>query len=100
MAFSGISGLIGSPAGNDVMVQLGYPLYLTTLLSVAKLLGVLAIATNKFPTLKEWAYAGFTFDFVGAFVSFLAIGETGAAIAPIVTLVVMAVSYVYWKKLN
>ena len=100
MLFSGIGGLIGGESANALMAKLGYPPYLITVLSVAKLLGVLAVATNKFPILKEWAYAGFTFDFLGASISFLATGDKASAISPLVILAVMFVSYVYWKKLD
>ncbi len=39
--------------------NLGYPIYLMTILGVWKLLGVVAILIPKYPLLKEWAYAGF-----------------------------------------
>jgi hypothetical protein len=47
--------------------SLGYPTYLIYPLVGAKLLGLLAIWSNKSTTLKEWAYAGFFFNFVLAF---------------------------------
>ena len=43
--------------------QLGYPAHLAYVLPVTKILGVVAILTKYSPTLKEWAYAGFFFDF-------------------------------------
>ena len=49
------------------LVHLGYPVYLLKFLGAAKKLGVLAIVTGKFPAFKEWAYAGFAFDLLGAF---------------------------------
>ena len=49
----------------DMMVHLGYPEYLLTLLGVWKILGVVAVlmpARRLFVNLlKEWAYAGFFF---------------------------------------
>ena len=50
---------------------LGYPAYFLVILGVWKLLGVVAIAAPGLPRLKEWAYAGFSFDLSGAFVSHL-----------------------------
>ena len=44
------------------MAHLGYPFYFIRFLGVAKLLGCLAILVGKFPRIKEWAYAGFTFS--------------------------------------
>ncbi|RYZ49067.1 MAG: DoxX family protein, partial [Proteobacteria bacterium] len=49
-----------------IMLALGYPLYLMKILGFAKLLGSIAILYGKFPKLKEWAYAGFALDFLGA----------------------------------
>ena len=42
--------------------NLGYPVYLMSILGIWKLLGVIAILLPKTPLLKEWAYAGFFFD--------------------------------------
>ena len=49
-----------------IMLFLGYPLYLMKILGFAKILGGAAILYGKFPRLKEWAYAGFAFDYLGA----------------------------------
>ena len=43
---------------------LGYPTYIIYPLAVAKILGVIAILSDKNRTLTEWAYAGFFFDLV------------------------------------
>src|SRR5258706_10398611 len=44
--------------------ELGYPTYLIYPLTIAKLLGLIAIWFNKSRRLTEWAYAGFFFDFI------------------------------------
>ena len=43
---------------------LGYPTYLIYPLAIVKILGVVAILSNKSKLLKEWAYAGFFFDVI------------------------------------
>jgi uncharacterized membrane protein YphA (DoxX/SURF4 family) len=48
------------------MVQLGYPIYLLTILGIWKVLGGIALLAPRFPRLKEWAYAGTLFDLTGA----------------------------------
>ena len=80
-----------------VFQNLGYPSYIVYPLAIAKLLGIIAILTRKSNTLKEWAYVGFFFDFILAFSAHFAIsdGEYGAAI---VALILLAVSYIYDKK--
>ncbi len=73
--------------------HLGYPGYFPTILGVAKLLGLAALLAPRLGRLKEWAYAGFTFTFIGAFLSHLAVGDTKDAVAPLVSLVLLAASY-------
>lgn len=53
---------------------LGFPPYFGTILGTWKLLGALALVVPRFPVLKEWAYAGFTFTMTGAIATNLAVG--------------------------
>jgi len=57
------------------VVQLGFPVYLLTILGIWKLLGAVAILVPRFPRLKEWAYAGMFFSYSGAVASHLAVGN-------------------------
>jgi DoxX-like family len=41
------------------------PAYLIPFLSIAKLLGVIAILVPGYPRIKEWAYAGLLYDLMG-----------------------------------
>lgn len=83
----------------DGVKALGYPAYILTILGIAKALGVLAIFANKFKTLKEWAYAGFTFDLIGASMSHYFSGDAIVKIVtPIVILMFVFASYFLWKK--
>lgn len=61
--------------GADMILRLGYPVYLLTLLAAWKILGVIAVLIPGFPLLKEWAYAGFFFVMSGAVFSHLASGD-------------------------
>ncbi len=82
-----------------MMVQLGYPAYVLKMLAVAKALGIIALLVPGFPKIKEWAYAGFTFDLLGAIISFIVTGFPFSAWAPIILgLVFIAGSYIYWHK--
>lgn len=82
--------------------HLGYPEYFGNALVVFKILGVLVLVIPQVPKrLKEWAYAGFTFDFLFAAISHGAVdGINGQTFFPLVVLGVLAVSYVYYHKLN
>lgn len=99
MLYSGISELMQTEKGNEIILSLGYPLYINTILGIAKILGVVAIMQTKFRTLKEWAYAGFTFDMLGASASFVLNGnEITFILSTLPFLVVMFASYFFWKK--
>src|SRR3954454_19663041 len=68
--------------GADMIAHLGYPVYLLTLLSIWKILGVIALLIPKFPLLKEWAYAGFFFIMSGAIFSHIVSGDPVNEIFP------------------
>ena len=55
--------------------HLGYPTYIIYPLAFVKILGLIAIWTDKSKTIKEWAYAGFFFDFVLAFFAHFMVGD-------------------------
>ncbi|MEN0007994.1 DoxX family protein [Flavobacterium nitrogenifigens] len=82
--------------------HLGYPEYFGNALVVFKILGVLALVIPQVPkTLKEWAYAGFVFDFLFAAISHYAVDGLGVqTFFPFVVLAVLMVSYYYFHKLD
>ncbi len=93
MAYAAIKYLTHDPKMSAGFASLGYPAYFPIVLGTAKLLGVLALLAPGLPRLKEWAYAGFTFTFIGAAWSHLASNQNNAAVMPIATLVLLAISY-------
>ncbi|MDB5275903.1 MAG: hypothetical protein JWR61_858 [Ferruginibacter sp.] len=82
--------------------HLGYPDYFGVMLTVFKVLGALVLIIPQIPArVKEWAYAGFTFDFLSAFFSNWAVdGLKGAAFFPLIVLAVLIVSYINYHKIN
>ncbi|TXE13272.1 DoxX family protein [Algoriphagus aquimarinus] len=82
--------------------HLGYPMYFGNALVIFKVCGSLILMIQKFPKrVKEWAYAGFTFDFIFACISHYAIDGFGfQTIFPLIILAVLMVSYIYYHKLN
>ncbi|HVA98815.1 MAG TPA: DoxX family protein [Bacteroidia bacterium] len=86
----------------DGIKHLGYPEYFAMLLMIFKMLGALALIIPQVPVrIKEWAYAGFAFDFIFAFVSLWAVdGLNGKTFFPIIVLGILVVSYVYRVKIN
>lgn len=81
-----------------IMIALGYPLYLMKILGGAKIFGGIAILTGKLPRMKEWAYAGFAFDFLGATASHLITRDVAYALFPFVFFLLLLVSYILWLK--
>ena len=82
--------------------HLGYPEYFGTMLVVFKVLGTLALIIPQVPSrIKEWAYAGFVFDFIFACGSHWAVdGFGGQTIFPLIVLAILLVSYVSYHKLQ
>src|SRR5690606_2157746 len=80
---------------------LGYPDYFAYTLIFCKVLGVIAIAFPKTPsTVKEWAYAGLTFNLIFAFISHAFVDQNiGFMLMPLVFLGILAVSYIYKDKI-
>ena len=83
----------------DMFTSLGVPVEIIYPLAAAKVLGLIAIWSNKSKLLKELAYLGFALDFIGAAATHISVGD-GHEAAPIVALLVAIVSYVFYKKLS
>lgn len=105
LAWSAVQYLTEAPRMQATMIgHLGYPDYFPKILAVFKLAGVVALLVPLagFPfgrELKEWAYAGFTFDLIGACASHLSVGDSLAiAAVPLAFLVLLAASYWLWKR--
>jgi len=92
-------GITKQQAGIDVLTHLGFPIYMMPFMGVAKLLGAIALLQTKFRLAKEWAFAGFVFNFIGAAASRAATGDgAGLIIVPLVMLAVLCLTYYFWNK--
>ena len=100
-ALTGTLYLIHNPQMVEKLAALGYPPYMLAILGTAKILGAIALVVPRFPRLKEWAYAGFVFDFLGAIWSHVAVQGVGRSAAVVlVPLVLVTVSYVSYRELE
>ena len=99
MLLSAIPSILNNPDSAKFMVHLGYPPYFGRYLGVAKILGIIAILVPGFPRIKEWAYAGFTFDLISALYSFIAVGDPVKSwiLFPLF-FIILAGSYIYYHK--
>ncbi len=83
---------------SETFTSLGYPTHIIYPLAIAKILGLVAIWTKKSQTLKEWAYAGFFFDFVLATTAHF-VANDGGAMPALFAIVLVLVSYNFEKKI-
>jgi hypothetical protein len=85
--------LTATPEAVENFRHVGYPQQLRVLLGIGKLAGAIVLLLPRLPTLKEWAYAGFTFMWIAAVVAHY-LAADGKALLPVVLLGLLAVSYV------
>jgi hypothetical protein len=77
-----------------VFTTLKFPTFVIYPLAIAKLLGVVAITTRLNNTLKEWAYAGFFFNFLLAGSGHI-VAKDGEAAGAFIALTLLLVSYFF-----
>jgi uncharacterized membrane protein YphA (DoxX/SURF4 family) len=92
--FAAFIYLSGNSQAVEGFVRVGYPQQLRIILGIAKILGAIALVVPGFPTLKEWAYAGFTYAWISAHVAHHLAKDGPSQYLPLVLLVVLAISYV------
>jgi hypothetical protein len=92
--FAVYSYLTAAPQAVEGFTRVGYPQQLRVILGIAKLLGLIALLVPGFPKLKEWAYAGFAFAWISAFVAHYLVKERPSAFTALGLLVLLAISYV------
>lgn len=78
---------------------LQFPAFIIYPLAIAKILGLVAIWTEKSKWLKEWAYAGFTFNALLAIGAHLNIGD-GEHMGGVMAIVLLTVSYIFYRRLE
>jgi hypothetical protein len=94
-------GITRQEAGQEVMRHLGYPMYVLTIFGIAKLFGAIAILQNRFKVIKEWAYAGFIINFIGAILSRAFVGDPiSLSILPLIMIVYTLAMRYFWVRFN
>lgn len=80
--------------------NLGYPEYLGAMIVIARILGIAAILIPQIPMrLKEWAYAGFVFEFLCASISNTIVYGFGFnSIFPLIIMGILLTSYFAFHK--
>jgi hypothetical protein len=90
------------PAVKAGFKHLGFPDYFRAELGIAKIIGALVLAIPAIPSqIKEWAYAGVGITFISAAIAHISSGDPmGVAMAPIISFVILVVSYRYYHVLR
>jgi hypothetical protein len=89
-----------SPPGVYGITQLGFPVYVLTILGIWKMLAVIALLIPKFPLLKEWAYAGVFFLLTGALFAHIAVSHPMKELFPAAFLLVLTGLSWYFRPEN
>ena len=87
----GFSYETNAPEAVENFRHVGYPQQLRVLLGIAKLSGAIVLLLPWLPTLKEWAYAGFTFTWIAATVAHYLAGDGALSLLPVALLGSLAV---------
>lgn len=85
--------LSGSPQAVQGFAHVGYPQQLRIILGIAKPLGAIALLVPGMVRVKEWAYAGFAIAWICAFIAHYLAGDGPRAFGPVVSLVLLVISY-------
>ncbi|SFH38412.1 DoxX-like family protein [Actinopolymorpha cephalotaxi] len=72
--------LLRMPPFYPVMIALGYPGYLATIMGTAKIAAAVVVVAPRLPRLKEWAYAGVMINLVGAIASTIAVHQPASGL--------------------
>jgi DoxX-like family len=90
LALGGVWDLLRTDYVRDIFERLEYPEYLLTILGVPKLVAAVVLVVPGVPRMKEWAYAGAMFTYVGD----VAVDDAATAlVTPSVYAVLTAVSW-------
>jgi hypothetical protein len=102
MVFSAVNFNLSNPLGpmKGAFAHLGFPDYFKIELTVAKILGVLALLIPTIPRkIKDFAYSGFAITLISASIAHFSSGDSAMFIvAPLIFLAVLAVSYFYSNR--
>jgi hypothetical protein len=98
MLMSATMYLSKNPQIVDGFKILGLPMYFLSFLGLAKLFGAIALVVPKYEKVKEWAYAGFAFTFIGAV--WFHVSTQTSFIGPLIALLLLSISYWFRSKIQ
>ena|SRR5579871_795542 len=94
-----VPDILKVPDAVTLFKHLNLPVYLLPFVGTAKLLACITLLLPGYPRLKEWVYAGLTFDLTGAAYCSLSSGDSILQVAPfLIGYALIASSYIYYHK--
>lgn len=97
--FAGITEVMKVQSNIDLMIMLGYPIYFLTILGTGKIIGSLVLIQTRYSTIREWAYAGFTIDYIAAaWSNSIMGGGVMGVLVPLIFLTILFINRFLWKK--
>ncbi|HWZ22609.1 MAG TPA: DoxX family protein [Cytophagaceae bacterium] len=87
----------GNPQVSEGLKLIGFPGYMVPFLGLAKLLAAIVLVIPNFEKIKEWAYAGLAYIFIGA--AWSHISTSTPFVGPLVLLVILGISYWFRGRL-
>jgi DoxX-like family len=83
------------PTVVKALATIRFPDYMADILGTVKILALIALLVPRLPRLKEWAYAGLTFVYLGAASCHVAVHDSvGAILAPAILGIITLASWV------
>jgi len=97
---SGFLEITKNPATYPKTLRMGYPPYFISTLGFAKIIGVITLWLPYFKRLKEWVFAGFTFDVIFAFISGLQINSPADYVKAAVSFILIMLVYALFRVVS
>jgi uncharacterized membrane protein len=100
MLAGGVQQLLQIGGYVEIISNLGYPVYMLSILGFWKIFGVLVILLPRLTLVKEWAYAGFFFAMSGAAASHLMAGQQFIEALPSLILLLATLLSWYYRPVE
>lgn len=97
---SGFMEITKNPSTYPKTLRMGYPPYFILTLGIIKIAGVIALLIPNLKRLKEWAFAGFTFDVIFAFISGSSISSYADCIKAVIVFCILMLTYYLFIKIE
>jgi len=102
MLFSAVPSVLKLPYAVEHFCHvLKLPEYLLVFTGVIKIIGLIALYIPGYPRLKEWIFAGFTFDLIGAwYCNYTGLHSFAATLPVLVYLLILFVLYYLYHRIQ